>query len=525
MEAPSKADFRLPIILSLVLILGMFLGFKMSNSLHRSSPYSSQSYSLDDFLALLDRHYVDSLNKDKLIQQGIEGIISELDPHTVYISKADLPRVNEQLQGNFYGIGIEFYTERDTVFISNIMKDGPANRESIYPGDRILKVNDSLVSGRKLSDEMIIEKIRGLEHSTVRIEVLHPDNKTQTISLKRAQIPQPSISAHYLINSSTAYIRINVFSETTYDEFHKALLELKKQSIQHLIIDVRDNPGGYMDAVTRIADELIDGKKLLLSTKGKNENEEVYSTPGGLFSTGKVSILINENAASASEILAGCIQDLDRGLVIGRRSFGKGLVQEQFELPGQAAIRITTARYYLPSGRCIQKSYKEGNAHYQQDIEERYVHGKLTTSDSISQQLKKYYTLKKRIVYEGEGIRPDLFTPVDTLLDRYLDPIFTNHLIEQICHQYFYFHRQEFSKYKSLESFSSQFTLPPVIVKDILLRASIYKPSCPAVLYSAFEEQLTRYSKAVFAQLLFHENGWMYMYNQNDKMIQTALKN
>ncbi|HPI55210.1 MAG TPA: S41 family peptidase, partial [Chitinophagaceae bacterium] len=347
----------------------------------------------------------------------------------------------------------------------------------------------------------------------------------EIIKVKRAQIPQRSVSAHYKINTSTAYIRINVFSETTYDEFYKALQELKKQPIQHLIIDVRDNPGGYMDAVTRIADELIDGKKLLLSTKGKNDNEKVYSHPGGLFTTGKVSILINENAASASEILAGCIQDLDRGVVIGRRSFGKGLVQEQFELPGQAAIRITTARYYLPSGRCIQKSYKEGNTSYQHDIAERYLHGKLTSTDSISTQLKKFYTLKKRIVYEGEGIRPDQFIPVDTMLDRFLEPVFAHHLVEQSCHRYYYFHRQELSEYKTLETFSKSFTVPPQVINDIHQFSSTLKPSYPASLSMSIERQIHRYCKAEFAQLLFHENGWMYEFNQDDSAVKAALEN
>ena len=280
-----------------------------------------------------------------------------------------------------------------------------------------------------------------------------------------------------------------------------------------------------MDAVTRIADELIDGKQLLLSTKGKNDDEKVYSHPGGLFTTGKVSILINENAASASEILAGCIQDLDRGVVIGRRSFGKGLVQEQFELPGEAAIRITTARYYLPSGRCIQKSYKEGNTNYQHDIADRYRHGKLTSTDSISTQLKKFYTLKKRIVYEGEGIRPDQFIPVDTLLDRFLEPVFTKHLIEQVCHRYYYFHRQEFSEYKSIESFSKTFTLPTQVIHEIQHIISSFEPSCPASLKISFDRKIYRYCKAEFAQLLFHQNGWMYELNQEDVIVQTALKN
>lgn len=525
MNKNSTSEFSLPLLLSIVLIAGMFLGYKLSSSFHHPFKTSSSKTYLDEFVQLIDQHYVDSINTDELYHDGIEGIIQHLDPHTVYISKKDLPRINEQLEGNYSGIGIEFFTQNDTIIVSHVSEDGPSINKGIIAGDRIIQINKQLIAGKKLKEEEIIQSIRGPENSNIQLKVLHLDQSMQTLSITRKRLTTSSIIASYLIAPKTGYIAIKVFSENTYQEFHEQLNKLVEAGIQKLIIDVRDNPGGYMQAVTNIADELIAGKQLLLSTKGKREQEKVYAKEKGLFEQGELIILVNENSASASEILAGTIQDLDRGTIIGRRTYGKGLVQEQFELPDQSAIRITTARYYLPSGRCIQKSYQEGKQDYQEELNNRYLHGVLSSVDSDQKiHQNKFFTTKKHVVYEGEGIRPDIFVALDTSLFPVLEKVYQQNLIENICHSYYFYHRQEFKSFKSAYEFHEKYTFSEELKRTIhnkmnALLGKVYLLNQPKI-----DLKINTLIKANLSRNLFGNNGKWLEINQQDPIILKALE-
>ena len=380
----------------------MLIGVKLANQNGSSIISSNTGAQLDQLVRLLSEKYVDTLDEKKLYQSGIEGILSNLDPHTVYIPAKDLVRSNAELEGSFYGIGIEFYMLHDTVIVSGVIPDGPSDHTPIHPGDKIIRINDSVIAGRTMDEDEIIRRIRGEEKSTVTLTLQRLDNTETTLHISRGMVPIKSVTASFKLTAETGYIKIDLFSETTYDEFKEALDVLVKDHIKKLIIDVREHTGGSMDSVARDADELIAGTHTIVRTKGKNKSDSLMTSTEGLFEQGKLCILVDENSASASEILAGAIQDLDRGTLIGRRTYGKGLVQEQFELPDHAAIRITTARYYLPSGRCIQRSFAHGKDQYRHDIIDRFSTNYTSIEDSINKKDQKYYKIKHLIVYGEE---------------------------------------------------------------------------------------------------------------------------
>lgn len=504
----------------------MFLGFKLHDSIKKQIYSRDNAESnLQDLIHLIEEKYVDSLDAKSLYKSGIEGVLSNLDPHTVYIPKEELGRVNEELEGHFFGIGVEFFIYNDTVFISNVLQDGPCDKTSMRAGDKLIKLNDSLIAGIKIDDEKIISKIRGRQNTSLKLDLLHPDGKYESIEVKRNSIPIKSVPAAFKMNQNTGYILIRMFSETTYDEFIDALQQLKLKGINQLIIDVRDNPGGYMNAVAKIADEIIADKHVLISTRGKNRHEELKTERDGLFEKGKIAILINENSASASEILAGVIQDLDRGVVIGRRSYGKGLVQEQFELPDGAALRITTARYYLPSGRCIQRSYANGKQDYKKDIYQRYHHGELMIQDSSHKHTntKSFLTLKKRKVYGDEGITPDLFVALDTNTSSGLRGFYEKHLATLFCTSYLYIHPELTSPYATIEEFAQHFTPDSEMQKSFnqfILTQGFTEYQSLAFWNSSKIQNLI---KAEFAKLRFAYNGYYRLINEQDEMVQQAL--
>lgn len=495
----------------------MFLGYKMSLSFKHQN-HSSKNPQLDALIELIDQHYVDSLNTDTLYQNGIEGILQTLDPHTVYIPKQELILANEELQGEFYGIGIEFYIWKDTVRVAYVMKDGPSASSPLKPGDKIISIDGQNVCGKKLSSEIVIQKIRGQHQSEVNLGMLHPDQTSYTCRIKRDQVAIRTINSSFLLDPGTGYISIRMFSETTAQEFHHALQTLLQQGIKKLVIDVRGNPGGYMDAVTQIADELIAGKHLLIQTKGKSSHEEVFSSKEGLFEKGDLAVLIDENSASASEILAGIIQDLDRGVVVGRRSYGKGLVQEQYDLPDQSAIRITIARYYLPSGRCIQKDYSEGKMHYHEDIYKRYQHGELVNADSVRHSASNkeiFHTTQQRTVYAHEGISPDFFIGIDSTLEKNMTFFYENHLAEEFCNRYFYLNKNEFKSTRDLKEQESALLQNKNIWKALdLYTASFSEMKIPSVAARVKERIM-----AGFSLLLADQNTQSYFLLRKDPVL------
>jgi carboxyl-terminal processing protease len=520
-EKQPAHSFLLPLSFSIVLIIGMFLGFKLSHSFTSKSTNNN----LTELVRLIEREYVDSINVETLYKNGIEGILKTLDPHTVYIPKEELTRANEQLSGAFYGIGVAFFTFQDTVYISSIIPDGPSEKKGLFPGDKIIQVDTHIVSGRMLSNEEIINKIRGGKDKPLKLKVLHLNNQLEVLTIKRGVVPNKSVQAYFKINDTTGYISISVFSETTYTEFKEALTFLVNEKISHLIIDVSNNPGGYMDAVTKIADELIPGSHTLVSTIGKNNKDSILSNVDGAFEKGKVTVLINEYAASASEILAGIVQDLDRGRVIGRRSFGKGLVQEQFDLPGHSAIRITVARYFLPSGRCIQKPYVDGKEKYDDDIESRYNQGKLTNLDSINKTDKrKYYTIKKREVFANQGITPDVFVKLDTSYNQKLIYFHTKYTAELFTQKYFYFNKREFDQYKSMQQFHRSFKLTNNMQIELLQLMKTNNIDPKIFQDKTANTIIITALKTEFSKLLFNKVGQLYEESFTNKMIQASIK-
>lgn len=420
-----------PVILALAVVLGMVINSLMSRQQIRL-PLSSetalpmQGSKLDMILNMINYSYVDTVDIRQIEEDAIPQIIKDLDPHTVYIPAKDMQRVNEEMVGNFGGIGVQFYKYRDTVTVVKVVPGGPSEKAGLQDGDRIVRVNDSLVAGKKMSTDAIMKLMRGEVGSDVEITLVRrgtprPIRKRIT----RGNIPIKSVDIAYMVNDTTGLVKVKTFGMNTYNEFMQAMEKLSAQGMRKVIIDLRDNEGGILPIAIQMINEFLPANRLILYTQGKAVPRMDYSSNGkGRYRTLPLCVLINDFSASASEIFAGAIQDNDRGLIIGRRSFGKGLVQEQRMLPDGSALRLTVARYYIPSGRSIQKPYDQGKEKYYSDIYERALHGEFTQKDSIHfDEDLKYETVGGRTVYGGGGVMPDIFVPNDTLG-------FSNYLME-----------------------------------------------------------------------------------------------
>ena len=415
---PKRSVF-LPLMLGLSLVIGIIIGKYLpgQNYLPQHSNIRSRNDKLNSILNIIESSYVDSVNRNDLVETAIPAILKKLDPHSVYIPAKDLARANEPLQGNFEGIGISFNMLTDTILVISTIPGGPSEKLGLLPGDKILYVNDSLVAGKHISDEKVMGMLKGPRGTVVKIKILrHGQKELLPFEITRDKIPIYSVDVDYMVNDHTGYIRINTFAMTTFDEFMKGLRELKGQGMTSLILDLRGNSGGVMEAAIQIADQFLKKGQLIVYTKGRAQpRNEARATGNGEFETGDLVVLIDEWSASASEILAGALQDNDRGTIIGRRSFGKGLVQEPVSFADGSGMRLTIARYYTPTGRSIQKPYNNGFDKYYDDLNERYSRGEFEVSDSIhfSDSLR-FVTPGGHIVYGGGGIMPDKFVPVDT---------------------------------------------------------------------------------------------------------------
>ncbi|HSN48289.1 MAG TPA: S41 family peptidase [Flavobacterium sp.] len=371
---------------------------------------------LNKLMDFIDSEYVDDVKSDSIVNLTIDNILAQLDPHSVYIPPSEQAEVAESMKGDFVGIGVNFYMYKDSVAIIKPVENGPSAKAGIKAGDRILYADQTKLFGRKLPNDSLFSKLKGAEGSEILVTVYRKsENKKIKFKIKRGIVPIKSVDASVLLNPSTGYIKINRFAETTYDEFKTGLTKLREQGAKSLVIDLRDNGGGYMEQAVAIADELLKDKQLIVFTKNKNGTvEKTYATAAGSFESGKVVVLINENSASASEILAGAIQDNDRGTIVGRRSFGKGLVQREMDFDDGSAVRLTVARYYTPTGRSIQKPYSNGSEAYTKESDSRFTNGELYHKDSIkTPKTPKFRTPKGRIVYGGGGIVPDVFVPLE----------------------------------------------------------------------------------------------------------------
>ncbi len=414
-----KLTLWLPIILSFVLAAGIFIG-KSLNNYHSNTQYILQDPNkLDLVIQRIDKEYVDTIDKNKMIEDAVTTILSNFDPHTTYIAAKDLEKMNEHLQGNFDGIGVQFNILKDTVLVINTISGGPAEKVGVMAGDKIVTVNDSVFAGNGITNDKVIKQLKGKRGTSVKVGVKRKGYpEILNFEIVRDKIPVNTVDVAYMLDKEIGYIKISAFGATTHQEFAEAIRNLKAEGMTKMILDLRQNGGGYLGAAVNIADELLSDKKLIVYTQGKARNRKDYkATANGLFEEGALAVLIDSWSASASEVVSGAIQDNDRGSIVGRRSFGKGLVQETTRFRDGSAMQLTTARYYTPSGRCIQKPYNKGNEKYQMDIYERYANGEMTSADSIHfDNNKQFKTSKGNIVYDGGGITPDIFVPIDTML-------------------------------------------------------------------------------------------------------------
>ena len=416
----NKNSRLMPFLMALCVVIGILIGTFYANhfSGNRLNIINSGSNRLNNLLHIIDDQYVDAVNLDSLVDKAIPQILSDLDPHSVYISAKDVQQATDDLKGSFSGIGVEFVIREDTIHIQGIIKDGPAERAGLLAGDKIVSVDDKPFVGKIVTNEEAMHRLKGKKGTKVKVGVVRYGHKAvKTFTITRDDIPQKSVSAAYMIDDSTGYIKIKNFGENTYPEMLVALAELSQEQFSNLIIDLRDNTGGYLTAATQMINEFLPGNRLIVYTEGRKSPRQEYKSDGrGTYQTIHLVVLINESSASASEIFAGAMQDNDRATIIGRRSFGKGLVQKQIGFNDGSMIRLTVARYYTPSGRCIQKPYQAGDEKgYEEDLMARYKHGEFFSQDSIKHTGPAYHTRNGRVVYGGGGITPDIFVPEDTL--------------------------------------------------------------------------------------------------------------
>ena len=406
-----------PILLFSALALGVVLGGMLN--FPNTSEYLVKNNSkskLNKLIDFIDKEYVDNVNTDSIVNLTVDNILAKLDPHSVYMPASEQLQVAESMKGNFVGIGVNFYMYKDSVAVIKPVANGPSAKAGIESGDRILYADKTKLFGRKLPSDSLFSKLKGTIGSDIELTIYRKsEDKKLKIKIRRDVIPIKSVDVALLLNQNTGYIKINRFAETTYKEFMEGLIKLKKEGAKSLVIDVRDNGGGYMEEAIAIADELLPNKQLIVFTKNKNGNvDKTFATEKGSFEKGNVFVLVNENSASASEILAGAIQDNDRGTIVGRRSFGKGLVQREMDFADGSAVRLTIARYYTPTGRSIQKPYTKGNEAYFKESDSRFTNGELYEKDSIKVEDNiKFKTKKGKVVYGGGGIVPDVFVPLE----------------------------------------------------------------------------------------------------------------
>ncbi|RPD51446.1 S41 family peptidase [Paracnuella aquatica] len=457
----KKLQVWLPLIFSVIMILGMVFGFKLHQQTGSTRGFFKldRRSSLQEALDLIQDRYVDSVNLGSLQDSALEGLMNNLDPHSVYIPAKNFGEANEDLVGNFDGIGVEFNIFSDTVHILYVIPEGPGDKAGLQVGDRIIAVDDSSVVSKTMPSEDIRRMIRGKAGTKVDLTIKR-GAEIKHIVPTRGIIPLPAMDAHFMLDTATGYIKLSKFSETTYREFMQSMEQLQAQKMRSLVLDLRNNGGGLMSQAIKIADEFLDGDKLIVYTEGTNTpRQEHRAQKEGVFEQGKLVVLVDELSASASEILAGALQDWDRATIVGRRTFGKGLVQEQYMLSDGSAIRLTVARYFTPSGRSIQRSYEGGKKVYMEELYSRYHSGEMLTADSIHNITgKAYKTNAGRTVYGGGGIVPDAFVPIDTsLVTRSVTRLYLDGRFNNFVYQYYIQNGNLFKQYKTPAEFAAKY--------------------------------------------------------------------
>ena len=510
-----------PLTLAATLAAGVLVGATLFGNPNGRDDVARNMSRIQEVLSYIRHDYVDTVNTDELGQTAIDGMLERLDPHSSYIPAVELRMANAQLEEDFDGIGVEFVLLHDTIQVVAPINGGPSDKAGVRAGDRIVRVNGDAVAGVHIGNMAVFNKLRGPRGSKVVLQLARPGNpKLVSVTLKRDRIPTKSVDASLMTDSHTGYIKVSRFSGGTDKEFAKALKDLKKQGMERLVLDLRDNPGGYLDKSIRIADEFLDAGRLISYTEGKatKYNAKYRATKNGQFETGPVTVMLNEGSASAAEILAGALQDNDRALVVGRRSFGKGLVQMPIPLSDGSELRLTISRYHTPSGRCIQKPYDTHDlASYDEDLDARYRHGELFHEDSIHiNDTARFRTTSGRIVYGGGGIKPDLFVPMDTLKNNaILAQLENRYLFASVAAEYAQQHRKAL-KTQGLNGFRKGFTILPSLEANLLARAKAEGIRVPEAKWVRIRSTARNELKANIARYAYGDKGYYAVMLEDD---------
>ena len=525
----NKSNRFMPLLMALCVVVGILIGTFYANhfSGNRLNIINSGSNSLSNLLHIVDDQYVDKVNIDSLVDMAIPQILADLDPHSVYIPAKDAQAVADDLKGSFSGVGIEFTIRKDTIRVQNVVKNGPAQRAGILAGDKIVSVDGKPFVGKVVTQDEAMRRLKGPKDTKVKIGVeRYGQKKVKYFTVTRGEIPQRSITATYMLDKNTGYIKIKNFGETTYPELLIALAQLSQEGFSNLVIDLRDNGGGYMNSAVQMANEFLPKNKLIVYMQGRKSPRQDFRSDGhGSYQKIPLVVLINEASASASEIFAGAMQDNDRATIIGRRSFGKGLVQQQLGFPDGSMIRLTIARYYTPSGRCIQKPFKPGdNQDYDNDLLTRYQHGEFFSQDSIKHTGPAYHTSIGRTIYGGGGITPDIFVAEDTLgITSYYKQAAMSGLILQYAFNYTDNNRQKLNTFSSMTDMS-KYLVGQNTVEQFAAFADKNGLKRRNLMIRKSHKLLERFINSRIIYNILDEQAWTEYINQDDPTIATALR-
>ena len=525
----KKQNRYLPLFLAIAVAIGILIGSFFANrfSGNRLNIINSGSNRLNNLLHIIDDQYVDPVNLDSLVETAIPQILSDLDPHSVYISSKDAQISADDLKGSFSGVGIEFVIREDTVHVQGIIKNGPAERAGLLAGDKIVEVDGKKFVGKEVTNEEAMHRLKGPKDTKVKIGVLrYGEKKVKTFEVTRGDIPIRSVTSTYMIDDKTGYIKIKNFGQNTYPEMIIALAKLSQNGFSNLIVDLRDNTGGYLESAVKIVNEFLPDNKLIVYTQGRKSPRQDYRSDGkGSYQDIPLIILINESSASASEIFAGAIQDNDRGTIIGRRSFGKGLVQQQMGFTDGSMIRLTIARYYTPSGRCIQKPYTPGDGKdYEIDLLQRYQNGEFFSQDSIKHTGPAFHTNNGRTVYGGGGITPDIFVPEDTIgITSYYKEAAMNGLILQFAYTYTDNNRPKLNGFSEMRELD-KYLLKQGLIEQFANYADSRGLKRRNLMIQKSRRLLERYINSRIIYNIMDEDAWTEYLNRDDNVIKNALE-
>ncbi|MCB0820577.1 MAG: PDZ domain-containing protein [Bacteroidetes bacterium] len=528
----TRLYFFIPFLIGAAIAAGIFIGYFLGGPQVELTAGGFKrlhdSDKLRDALQYIMHEYVDTLNEKTLEEDAIVALLEQLDPHSAYIPAAEAETMNEQLQGNFDGIGVEFNIRRDTIMVVSAISGGPSEALGIRSGDRIIAIEGESIAGVGVTNDDVMKKLRGERGTKVKVTIYRPSEKGNIdYNITRGQIPIYSLDARYMLNPTIGYIKISRFAATTYSEYLKAFNELRMKGMQKLVLDLRGNPGGYLNAAVDLCDEFLPGGRKIVYTEGQaRKREDFVATAKGGFENGALVVLIDEGSASASEIVSGAVQDNDRGWVVGRRSFGKGLVQEEVRFDDGSAMRLTIARYYTPTGRCIQKPYTEGIEAYYNELNDRFVHGEMLSADSVNAfDTLAYKTPSGRKVYGGGGIMPDVFISIDTSdYSKYASEVISAGLLNRFAFDYVDSHRKALeSKYKDADEFVRSFPIAQVM-SEFTTFASKEGVPFRKEQYEQSSVWLSSQMLALLGRPLFGNDGFYSILNRNDRFVKKALE-